>query len=46
MTLDIQTTQPKALLRRAATLSGAALLLGACSLMGDSDPLNDVSFRE
>ncbi len=49
MTLDnqlTQTAQPAALLRRVATLTGAALLLGACSLMGDSDPLNDVSFRE
>ncbi len=50
MTLDIQPTQPSnqsaARLRRVATLSGAALLLGACSLMGDNDPLNDVSFRE
>ena len=46
MTLDFQSTQPKVLLRRAATLSGAVLLLGACSLMGNSDPLNDVSFRE
>jgi len=46
MTLDIQSTQPKALLRRIATLSGAALLLGACSLTGNSDPFNDVSFRE
>jgi hypothetical protein len=46
MTLDIQPTHPKALLRRAATLSGVALLLGACSLTGGSDPLNDVSFRE
>ncbi len=49
MTLDnqlTQTAQPAALLRRVATLSGAALLLGACSLMGDSDPLNDLSFRE
>jgi hypothetical protein len=35
-----------ALLRRVATLSGAALLLGACSLTGNSDPFNDVSFRE
>jgi len=46
MTLDIHTTHPNTLLRRLAILSGAALLLGACSLTGNSDPLNDVSFRE
>ncbi|NNE84844.1 MAG: hypothetical protein HKN28_12840 [Alphaproteobacteria bacterium] len=46
MTLDLHTTHPTRSLRRFATLSGAALLLGACSLTGNSDPLNDVSFRE
>ena len=46
MTLTIRPTQPTALLRRMAMLSGAALLLGACSLTGTSDPFNDVSFRE
>ena len=46
MTLNIQSTQPKTLVRRMATLSGVALLLGACSLTGNSDPFNDVSFRE
>jgi len=33
-------------MRRAATLTGAVLLLGACSMIGNSDPLNDLSFRE
>ncbi len=46
MTLDIQSTQATARLRRMATVSAAALLLGACSLTGTSDPFNDVSFRE
>jgi len=46
MTLEFRPTRPAALLRRAATLSGAVLLLGACSLVDNSDPLNDVSFRE
>lgn len=46
MTLNTHTTPPTTILRRFAALSGAALLLGACSLTGNSDPLNDVSFRE
>lgn len=49
MTINIQSTHPAppaALLRRVATLSGVALLLGACSLIGNNEPLNDVSFRE
>ncbi len=46
MTLASKSTHQKALLRRMAMLSGAALLLGACSLTGTSDPFNDVSFRE
>ena len=49
MTINIQSTRPTPpamLLRRVATLSGVALLLGACSLIGNNEPLNDVSFRE
>ena len=46
MTLDIQLTQPAKIMRRAATLTGVVLLLGACSMIGNSDPLNDLSFRE
>lgn len=46
MTLDFQLTQPAKIMRRAATLTGAVLLLGACSMIGNSDPLNDLSFRE
>lgn len=46
MTIASQSIPEARVLRRLATLSGAALLLGACSLTGNSDPLNDVSFRE
>lgn len=46
MTLDFQSTHSTRLLRRIATLSGAVLLLGACSMIDNSDPLNDLSFRE
>lgn len=47
MTPHTMKSTAAALVRRLAGLSGAALLLGACSMLGnDGDPLNDLSFRE
>lgn len=46
MTLAIESTRTTRTGRRLAVLAGAALLLGACSMMDNSDSLNDLSFRE
>ena len=46
MTSDVRFSSSPTTWRRLGILPGAALLLGACSLTGGSEPLPDLSFRE